>query len=148
MRIIRAIAFNCPAHRSDTMRRPVKRALVAIAVMFTLIFSQLWISAYACTTVTGDARGTSSMVSAIPANSHGDLQDHHVGVTCHAHCDNSAQPDHADQPVPAPLVWLPLIWGHSSILTLALQPDRPAHVEPLLVSAPPPSRILFQVFRT
>ena len=130
------------------MRRPIKRALTVVAVIFTLIFSQMWVSAYACTTATGGAEASYSTVSPISSSNHGDLQDHHVGATCHAHCDNSAQPDHADQPAPSPLVWLPLIWGHSAIVALALQPNLLAHIEPRLVSAPPPSRILFQVFRT
>lgn len=128
------------------MRRPVKRAFTIVAVLFTLIFSQLWIAAYACTTAAHVA-SPDSTVSVTSASSHGDLRGYQTGVACHAHCDNSAQPDHADQPAPSPLVWLPLIWGHSSIFALARQPHLPAP-EPVLISVPPPPRILFQVFRT
>ena len=130
------------------MRRPVKRAFTIVAVLFTLIFCQVWISAYACATA---APHTSSArtVSVTLTSSHGDLRDHQTGVACHAHCDNSAQPDHADQPAPAPLVWLPLIWCQSAIFALAVQPHLlPVRADPVLMSAPPPPRILFQVFRT
>ncbi|WP_136896774.1 hypothetical protein [Trinickia terrae] len=116
-------------------------------MLFALIFSQLWIAAYACADAV-HAASPDPTVLAASASSHGDLGDHQTGAACHAHCDNSAQPDHAEQPAPSPLVWLPLIWGHSSIFALAIQPHLPARSEPILISAPPPPRILFQVFRT
>ena len=130
------------------MRRPVTRAFTVVAVLFALIFSQLWIAAYACTDVVHAASpdATASITSA--SSHHADLRSHQTGLACHAHCDNSVQPDHAEPPAPSPLVWLPLIWGHSSIFALALQPHLPARSEPILISAPPPPRILFQVFRT
>jgi hypothetical protein len=129
------------------VRRPVKRAFTIVAMLFTLVFSQLWISAYACATA-APAPSSGLTVSVASATNHGDLRDHHTGMTCHAHCDNNAQPDHAEQLAPSPVVWLPLIWGHSSILALASQPHLLARSEPILISAPPPLRIQFQVFRT
>ena len=129
------------------MRRPVTRVFTVVAVLFALIFSQLWIAAYACTDAPHVA-SPDSTVSITSASHHGDLRSHQTGAACHAHCDNSAQPDHANQPVPSPLVWLPLIWGHSSIFALAVQPHLLTSSEPILISAPPPPRILFQVFRT
>jgi hypothetical protein len=129
------------------MRRPVIRAFTTVVVLFTLIFCQLWISAYACTT-TDRPDSTGNPVSMIATGNHGDLRDHHTGLARHAHCDDNAQPGHAEQPTPSPLLWLPLIWGHSSIPALAIQPHFTAHSEPILISASPPPRILFQVFRT
>lgn len=129
------------------MRRPVKRVFTVIAMIVVLIFGQLSIAAYACASA-GNSGSSVSMASPMPADSHADLRDHHAGVACHAHCDNSAQPNHAEQPAPPALVWLPLVWGHSAIGTLALQSYLPAHAEPILISASPPPRILFQVFRT
>lgn len=129
------------------MRRPVIRVFTVVAVLFALIFSQLWIAAYACASVVNVA-SPDPAVLIVSASSHSDLGDHQTGVACHAHCDNSAQPDHAGQPTPPPLVWLPLIWGHSAVFALAIRPHLPARSEPILLSAPPPPRILFQVFRT
>ncbi len=118
-----------------------------VAVLFALIFRQLGVSAYACAAA-GQATPTDSGATVMLAGSHGDLQDQHTAASCHLHCNNQAQPDHVDLPTLSPAVWLPLMWGHSSILALAVVPDRPAHPEPILLSAPPPHRILFQVFRT
>ncbi|MFL9873014.1 hypothetical protein [Paraburkholderia megapolitana] len=124
------------------------KLFAVVTVLFTLIFSQLWVSAYACA-VAGRAIPTDAGALAVMlTGSHADLQDPHTAASCHLHCNNSAQPDHANLPTVSPAVWLPLIWGHSSIVALAVRPDRPTHPEPILLSAPPPSRILFQVFRT
>jgi hypothetical protein len=143
------LPFNlkCEFSLSHPMRRPLIRALTSVVVLFTLIFSQLWISAYACTTV-GSPASSGSHASMNATANHGDLRDAHAGSTCHAHCDNNAQPAHAEQPATSPQMWLPQIWGHSSIPALAIQRNLPVHSEPIPISAPPPPRILFQVFRT
>ena len=52
---------------------------------------------------------------------HGDLRDGHAGSTCHAHCDNSAQPGHTEQPATSPHMWLPQIMGHPPIPALAIR---------------------------
>jgi hypothetical protein len=127
------------------MRR--MKLFTVVAVLFALIFSQLWVSAYACAEATRTVTASQTATRMLTA-SHGDLQDQHRAATCHLHCNNQAQPDQADLPAVSPAIWLPLIWGHSSIFALAVRPDRPAHPEPILLSAPPPPRILFQVFRT
>lgn len=129
------------------MRRPVQRAFTVVTVLFALIFSQLWISAYACAT-TAFPGASDLAVPVTSADSHSDLRDHRTGVACHAHCDNDAQPDHAEQPAPSPPVWLPMIWGHPAISALTDQLHLPARAKPILTSTPPPPRILFQVFRT
>jgi hypothetical protein len=139
--------FNVRSVSIKPMRRPVIRAFTSVVVLFTLIFCQLWISAYACTT-TGRPDSSGTSVSMIATSYHGDLRDHHTGLACHVHCDDSAQPSHAEQPAPSPLAWLPLIWGYSAIPALAIQPHFTARPKPILISAPPPPRILFQVFRT
>jgi hypothetical protein len=126
---------------TEAMRRPVKRAFTAVVMLVALVFSQMWLSAYACPV-------TSHSASMTATDSHGDLRNHHTDLTCHSHCNNHAQPDHAAQPAPTPLVLLPLIWGHSSIPALAIEPRLPPPPAPTLLSASPPSRILFQVFRT
>jgi hypothetical protein len=123
------------------------KLFTVVAVLCALIFGQLWVSAYACAAA-GGTIPTDSGAAVMTAGSHGDLQDQQTAASCHLHCNNQAQPDHADLPTLSPVVWLPLIWGHSSILALAVRPDRPDHPEPILLSAPPPHRILFQVFRT
>ncbi|MFM0737288.1 hypothetical protein PQQ51_08595 [Paraburkholderia xenovorans] len=123
------------------------KLFTAVAVLFTLIFSQLWVSAYACTAVGPTKQVVQDATVTLSAN-HLDLRDPHTAASCHLHCNNQAQPDHADLPTLSPAVWLPLAWGHSSILELAVRPERPSHPEPILLSAPPPHRILFQVFRT
>jgi hypothetical protein len=123
------------------------KLFTVVAVLFALIFGQLWVSAYACAEVAQTVSASQATAAKLTA-SHGDLQDQHTAATCHLHCNNQAQPDHADLPALSPAVWLPLAWGHSSILALAVRPDRAAHPEPILLSAPPPHRILFQVFRT
>ncbi len=128
------------------MRRQAKRTITAVMVIIALIFSQLWISAYACAS-TERLAPASPIISAAHANPHGDLSDYRVSALCNAHCNNTAQPDHADQPSPPPLVWLPVIWGYSAILTFAHQAQSSTRSEPILISAPPPARILFQVFR-
>src|SRR5260370_30760091 len=112
------------------MRHPAQRAFTIVAVLFALIFSQVWISVYACTT-TAFPVASDLTVSATSADSHSDLRDHRTGVACHAHCDNSAQPDHAEQPAPSPPVWLPMIWGHSAIFALTDQLHLPARAEPI-----------------
>jgi len=126
------------------------KLFTVVAVLFTLIFGQLWVSAYACTTAGQTAQFTQGIqdTAAMSPTDHGDLRDQHTAAGCHLHCNNQAQPDHAELPALSPAVWLPLAWGHSSILALAVQPDLPVHPEPILVSAPPAHRILFQVFRT
>ena len=118
-----------------------------VAVLFTLIFSQLWVSAYACT-VAGQTIPANQSATELSFATHGDLRDQETAATCHLHCNDQAQPDSADLPTLSPAVWLPLAWGQVSIFALAARPDRPAHPEPILLSAPPPHRILFQVFRT
>lgn len=123
------------------------RLFTIVAVLFALIFSQLWVSAYACTAV-GQATQATPVATVTMSSAHGDLHDQHAAASCHLHCNNQAPPDHADLPTLSPAVWLPLAWGHSSILELAVRPDLPVHPEPILRSAPPPHRILFQVFRT
>jgi len=128
------------------MRRQANRAIAAVIVIIALILSQLWISAYACATVQQPV-SASPIISTALANPHSDMSDHHASAICNAHCDNTAQPAHADQPSPPPLVWLPVIWGYSAILAFANQPQTPNRLEPSLISAPPPARILFQVFR-
>jgi len=128
------------------MRRQANRAITAVMVIIALIFSQLWISAYACATV-HQSDSANPIISTALANPHSDMSDHHESAICKGHCDNTAQPAHADQPSPPPLVWLPVIWGHSAILAFAHQPQTPSRIEPILISAPPPTRILFQVFR-
>jgi len=127
------------------MRREAKRTLTVITLLVALFFSQLWVAAYACTTT--PALSSSSIEAVTFFDGHTDLRDHQVAAVCHAHCDNSAQPDHAQQPAPSPLVWTPLIWGASTIPALAIQPRSPTRPEPILLSASPPPRILFQVFR-
>lgn len=128
------------------MRREANRTLTVITLLVALFFSQLWVAAYACTTT--PALSSSSSTEAITFfDGHTDLRDHQVAAVFHAHCDNSAQPDHAQQPAPSPLVWIPLIWGASTIPALAIQPRSPTRPEPILLSASPPPRILFQVFR-
>jgi len=128
------------------MRREVKRTLTVITLLVALFFSQLWVAAYACTTA-NPLPSTTATATVTAFDGHSDLRDHHAAVVCHAHCDNSAQPDHAQQPAPSPLVWAPLIWGASTIPALAIQPRSPTRPEPILLSASPPPRILFQVFR-
>ncbi len=128
------------------MRREVKRTLTVITLLVALFFSQLWVAAYACTTA-NPLPSTTATATVTAFDGHSDLRDHHAAALCHAHCDNSAQPDHAQQPAPSPLVWIPLIWGASTIPALAIQPRLPTRSEPILLSAPPPPRILFQVFR-
>ncbi|KLU20503.1 hypothetical protein EOS_41075 [Caballeronia mineralivorans PML1(12)] len=128
------------------MRREAKRTLTVITLLVALFFSQLWVAAYACTT-TQVFPSTAATATTAVFNGHGDMQDHHVAAVCQAHCDNSAQPDHSHQPAPSPLVWIPLIWGASTIPALAIQPRSPTRPEPILRSASPPPRILFQVFR-
>jgi hypothetical protein len=128
------------------MRREAKRTLTVITLLVALFFSQVWVAAYACTTT--PALSSSSSTEAVTFfDGHTDLRDHQVAAVCHAHCDNSAQPDHAQQPAPSPLVWIPLIWGASTIPALAIQPRSPTRPEPILLSASPPPRILFRVFR-
>src|SRR5471032_5103 len=128
------------------MRREAKRTLTVITLLVALFFSQLWVAAYACTTT--PALSSSSSTQAVTFfDGHTDLRDHQLAAVCLAHCDNSAQPDHAQQPAPSPLVWTPLIWGASTIPALAIQPRSPTRPEPILLSASPPHRILFQVFR-
>jgi hypothetical protein len=129
------------------MRRRTKRTFAVVTLLIALFFSQLWVAAYACTT-TLHSTSTHQTVTADAPDGHGDLRDHHTAAVCHAHCDNSAQPDHAEQPAPSPLAWLPLIWGGSAIPELAILQHLPTQPEPILISAPPPPRILFQVFRT
>jgi hypothetical protein len=128
------------------MRRETKRTLTVITLLVALFFSQLWVAAYACTT-TQPLLSTTATATLTVFNGHSDLRDHHAAAVCHAHCDNSAQPDHAQQPAPSPLVWTPLIWGASTIPALAIQPRSPTRPEPILLSSSPPPRILFQVFR-
>jgi hypothetical protein len=129
------------------MRRRTKRTFAVVMLLIALFFSQLWVAAYACTT-TLHSTSTHQTVTGVAPDGHGDLRDHDTAAVCHAHCDNSAQPDRAEQPAPLPLAWLPLIWGSSTIPELAIQQHLPAQSEPILISAPPPPRILFQVFRT
>jgi hypothetical protein len=123
------------------------RLFTIVAVLFTLVSGQLWVSAYACaapaTTMSSELGAT-----AMAAGNHNDLRGVPTAATCRLHCNNFAPPDHADLPTLSPAAWLPVIWGSSSILALAAQPQRPRHPEPILVSTPPPHRILFQVFRT
>ncbi len=138
------LTFVIPA--DPIMRRQARRTLIAITLLVALFFSQLWVAAYACATAPS-VPATTSAVAAVVADGHHDLRDHHAAAVCHAHCDNSAQSDQAGQPAPAPLVWIPLVWGGSTIPELAIQPRSPARPEPVLLSAPPPPRILFQVFR-
>jgi hypothetical protein len=126
------------------MRR--MKLFTVVAVLFALIFGQLWVSAYACAAAEQTVQATQG--AAVTMSNHDDLRDQHTAAACHLHCNNQAQPDHADLPALSPVVWLPLAWGHSSILERAVLPDRPSHPEPMLLSAPPPHRILFQVFRT
>jgi hypothetical protein len=128
------------------MRREAKRTLTVITLLVALFFSQLWVAEYACTT-TQPLLSTTATATLTVFNGHSDLRDHHAAAVCHAHCDNSAQPDHAQQPAPSPLVWTPLIWGASTIPALAIQPRSPTRPEPILLSSSPPPRILFQVFR-
>ncbi|AJZ56319.1 hypothetical protein [Paraburkholderia fungorum] len=128
------------------MRRQTRRTLTVITLLVALFFSQLWVAAYACAT-TQHLPSTGPAAAAMVADGHSDLRDHHAAAVCHAHCDNSAQPDHAEQPAPAPLAWIPLIWGNSTIPELAIKPRLPTRSEPVLLSAAPPPRILFQVFR-
>lgn len=123
------------------------RLFTVVAVLFTLVFGQLWVSAYVCAAPTA-TMPSGSDATAMAAGNHSDLRGVPAGATCHLHCNNFAQPDHADLLTLSPAVWLPVIWGSSSILSLAARPQRPVHHEPILVSAPPPPRILFQVFRT
>ncbi|HVE06623.1 MAG TPA: hypothetical protein VNE00_05155 [Paraburkholderia sp.] len=123
------------------------KLFTVVAVLFALIFGQLWVSAYACTAV-GQAIQSTQHTAAMQASVHGDLRDQHAAASCHLHCNNQAQPDHADLPTLSPAIWLPLAWGHSAVLALAARPDLPVHPEPILLSAPPAPRILFQVFRT
>jgi hypothetical protein len=123
------------------------KLFTVVAVLFALIFGQLWVSAYACAATVG-TMSTDSGAAAMAAGGHSDLKDQRTAASCHLHCNNQAQPDHADLPTLSPAVWLPLAWGHSSILERAVRPDQPSHPEPILLSAPPPHRILFQVFRT
>jgi hypothetical protein len=123
------------------------KLFTVVAVLFALIFSQLWVSAYACTAVGQTMQGDQGAPVTLSAG-HGDLRDQHTAASCHLHCNNQAQPDHADLPTLSPAVWLPLAWGYSSVFERAVLPDRPSHPEPILHSAPPPHRILFQVFRT
>jgi hypothetical protein len=145
----RAVRVDPPPTRGLTrlMRRRTQRTFTVITLLIALFFSQLWVAAYACTT-TRHSTSTTQTVTAIASDGHADLRDHHTAAVCHAHCDNSAQPDHAEQPAPSPLAWIPLIWGGSTIPELAIQPRLPTQSEPILISAPPPPRILFQVFRT
>jgi hypothetical protein len=127
------------------MPRLTRRKLTVITLLIALFFSQLWVAVYACTIT-----HPSSTVSTAPVtvfDGHSDLRDHHTAAACQAHCDNSAQPDHAQQPSPPPLVWTPLIWGASTIPALAIQPRSSTRPEPILLSASPPPRILFHVFR-
>jgi hypothetical protein len=79
------------------MRREAKRTLTVITLLVALFFSQLWVAAYACTTT--PALSSSSSTEAVTFfDGHTDLRDHQVAAVCQAHCDNSAQPDHAQQP--------------------------------------------------
>lgn len=128
------------------MRRDAKRTLSAVALLVVLFFSQLWVAAYACATVLHSTPANPVPMVVVP-DTHGDLRDHHTAAVCQAHCDNSAQPGHAARPKPAPLFLIPLIWGASTIPELAMQPRLPTRPQPILLSTPPPPRILFQVFR-
>ncbi|GAB7521330.1 hypothetical protein PBS_03130 [Paraburkholderia sp. 2C] len=113
-----------------------------------LVFGQLWVSAYACAAPAATMSSDAGAMMTVAAGSHSDLRDAPAAAACHLHCNDFAQPDHADLPTLSPTVWLPVIWGSSSILALAGEPQRCPHPAPILVSAPPPHRILFQVFRT
>ncbi|WP_407973387.1 hypothetical protein ACJ51O_38420 (plasmid) [Burkholderia pyrrocinia] len=128
------------------MRRDAKRTLSAIALLVVLSFSQLWVAAYACATAL-HSTSTDPASMAVAYGAHGDLRNHHTAAVCQAHCDNWAQPGHGARPKPSPLVLIPLIWAAPTIPELALQPRMPTRPQPILLSAPPPPRILFQVFR-
>jgi hypothetical protein len=129
------------------MRRQVKRTLVVLVAIIALIAGQFWVTAYACPN-TNDNSASSSVVATASSSMHGDLHSKHTASLCQAHCDNAGQLDHAPQSTPSPAVWLPLIWGHSSVQACSAQEYVPGHTEPPLNAAFPPPRILFQVFRT
>ncbi len=129
------------------MRRQVKRTLVVLIAIIALIIGQLWVTAYACANANNVSPSGYAVTSA-SLNAHGDLHDQHTSNLCQAHCDNTGQLDHAPQSTPSPAVWLPLIWGHSSLQACAAHAYMPGHTEPPLHAAFPPPRILFQVFRT
>jgi hypothetical protein len=135
------------------MRRQVRRTLVVLMAIMSLIAGQLWVAAYACETIgsvssSSLAVSSASMISMSSSRSHGDLHNQGTANLCQAHCDNTGQLDHAPQSTPSPAVWLPLIWGHSSVQACAEQLYVPDHTEPPLKAAFPPPRILFQVLRT
>lgn len=127
------------------MRRQVKRTLFVVAAIFMLIFGQLQVAAYACERAQVSASDQEAAMVAMQ----GDMAQDHASTPCQLHCDNAAQPDHTPQPAVSPVVWLPVIWGLSHAgarPTASTQPARAS--EPSLLYPPPPSRILFQVFRT
>lgn len=140
------------------MRRSFRRTITAVVVLLAVIFSQLSISTYACATIrdavvrgaqtTSTARHLSHDDSVVSMQIHGDLSDGQHGALCHSHCDDSAQSSHADQTAPADIAWFPPIWAQPSVHFLASLRDVRVDRTPLLQVAPPPSRILFQVFRT
>ncbi|WP_407973390.1 hypothetical protein ACJ51O_38435 (plasmid) [Burkholderia pyrrocinia] len=129
------------------MCRQTRRTLTVITLLVALFFSQLWVAAYACTTTSQPAAAAMSSVSTASVDGHADLRDDHAAAVCHAHCDNSGQLDHAELSVPASHAWIPLIWGASAIPDLTIQSHWPTRPELVLLSASPPPRILFQVFR-
>lgn len=128
------------------MRRDATRTFCAVTLLVVVFFSQLWVAAYACA-MTRHSTPTNQAVLAIASDGRGDLHDHQTAAVWHGHCDNPAQPGRVTRSKPSPLVWIPLIWGGSTIPALAVHPRLPTRQQPLLLSASPPARILFQVFR-
>lgn len=140
------------------MRRSAQRTLTALVVLIAMILSQLWITAYACERIgalgadvtavsaTRHERAQAYEVAAMPQ--HADLSSVGKGALCASHCDDSTRPAHTVHATPADVMWLPVVWGQPSVNLGSV--IRAIHVRetPHLLSAPPPSRILFQVFRT
>lgn len=128
------------------MRRDAKHTFCAVTLLVVVFFSQLWVAAYACA-MTRHSTPTSQAVVAMASDGHVDLHDHQTAAVWHGHCDNPAQPGRVTRSKPSPLVWMPMIWGGSTIPALAIHPRFPTRSHPLLLTASLPARILFQVFR-
>lgn len=129
------------------MHNNVWRTLTAALLLVTLCLGQLRVASYACTSMQDLVSATTAASTTVP-DPHEDLRAHYVAVVCHAHCDVAAQPAHPAQCKASPLALTLVIWGRSAIPELAILPQRPTHPEPILVSTPPPPRILFQVLRS